>query len=60
MKGKNSESEDFDVYAYAHGADGNYIITKNGDFFLTCTGSEEDAKNLVKIIQEDANRARCG
>lgn len=44
----------YDFFDYTVAPDGTYTILKNGEPFLTCTGSETDAKNLVNLLQEDA------
>ena len=33
-----------------------YIITRNGDFFLTCAGTERETKNIVGLLKEDSER----
>ena len=43
----------YDFFDFSVNPDGTYTILKNGEPFLTCTGSETDAKNLVKLLQED-------
>ena len=51
--------QDHDVYAYRWEPDaGYYSITKNGVHFLACTGNEEAAKRIVRILQEDSERCR--
>ena len=45
----------YDVYGYYHDVD-HWIITKNGENFLTCVGNEDAAKNIVSILQEDSDR----
>ena len=48
---------DYTVYGYYWDAEkGCHIITKNGDHLLTCIGGEAAAKNIVKILNEDARR----
>lgn len=42
----------FDYYSDEPG----YVITRNGEFFLCCCGSEEDTKHIVRLLQEDSNR----
>ena len=50
---------DHDVYAYRWiSEEACYSITKNGVHFLTCTGNEEAAKRIVRILQEDDERCR--
>ena len=45
-----------DLYDYRPAADGSYIITKNGEPFLTCTGTAEDAQDLVDLLRNDVVR----
>ena len=45
--------ENFDFFSYRCEGDGTYTVLKNGEPFLTCSGSETDAKNLVRMLQED-------
>ena len=47
-----------DIYSYIRLPDGEYIITKNGDHFLTCNGSESDAKHIVHILNSDVERMK--
>ena len=48
---------DYDVFSYRQEQDG-YIITKNGDFFLLCTGGEAEAKRIAEILNKDEKRTR--
>lgn len=51
-------SDNYDVFSLRRLEDGNYIITKNGDFFLFCTGGEAEAKRIVEILNKDEKRSR--
>ena len=33
--------------------DGSFDIQKNGEHLLTCTGSEDDARNIIKLLNSD-------
>lgn len=37
--------------------DDHYIITKNGDFFLNCCGSERDAQAIADALNADAKKS---
>lgn len=50
-------SDNYDVFSLRM-EDGNYIITKNGDFFLFCTGGEAEAKRIVETLNKDEKRTR--
>ena len=43
----------FDYYDYG---DGVYIITRNGRFFLSCCGSEEETRKIVELLRKDSER----
>lgn len=43
----------YDFFDYVRVADGGFVIRKNGEPFLNCNGSEEDAKQIVKLLLED-------
>ena len=46
----------YDFFGYYLNEEGEYIITKNGEYFLTCTGSEAEAKNIVETLRKDVDR----
>lgn len=46
------------TFDYYDDGGGIYIITRNGDFFLSCCGSRSDAEHIVKLLREDAERMR--
>lgn len=47
----------YDVYAYHWDPDeGCYIITKNGDRLLPCSGSEADARHIVELLRKDVEK----
>ena len=33
--------------------DGSFDIQKNGEHLLTCTGSEQEAQNIVRMLNND-------
>ena len=45
-----------DFFSYRKNEDGTYTILKNGDSFLPCTGTEQDAKNIVETLERDRKR----
>lgn len=47
-----------DFYSYQAAEDGTYHVLKNGEYFLTCCGSEAEAQNIVRVLQEDADRCQ--
>ena len=42
-----------DVYAVAQAADGRYFVTKNGDYFLGCGKSKENAEHIAYVMNTD-------
>lgn len=48
----------FDFYHLAEGQDGKFLIMKNGEFLLECTGTRKDAENIVRLLNEDVERTR--
>ncbi len=44
---------DFDLYCVRQKPDGKYIITKNGDFFIECSDSKEEAENIANLLNSD-------
>ena len=56
-KKKTTYVRAFDVYAVAAGIDGNYIVTKNGELFLTCGKSKENAENIAGIMNSDVSNS---
>lgn len=44
---------DLDFFGYRREPDGTFSVLKNGELFLTCTGSETDAQNMVSLLQND-------
>ena len=51
----NSKSLDVFGWYYDQGRE-IYVITKNGDHFLTCTGTQAEAENIVKLLQKDIEK----
>lgn len=47
-----------DVYGYQQEPDGSWIVTKNGDFFLSVSGGKEEAMKIAKVLNEDENASR--
>lgn len=37
---------------------GSWIITKNGEYFLTVLGGEKAAKNMANMLNDDVQRVR--
>lgn len=50
MNGINS----YDIFDYSKNEDGSFSVTKNGDFFLLCTGRESDVREIVETLRKDA------
>lgn len=46
--------QNYDFFDCVRAADGGFIIRKNGEPFLNCNGSEDDAKQIVRLLQEDS------
>lgn len=42
-----------DIYDYRQEPDGGWIVTKNGDFFISCS-SEQAAKQVTELLRKDA------
>ncbi len=38
--------------------DGAFDIKKNGEHLLTCTGSEDDARNIIKLLNSDRRETK--
>ena len=55
--GTNNEVMALEVFSYTQSSDGSYIILKNGDFYLRCSGSEESAKNIIKLLTKEDSEA---
>ena len=53
------KEQSYDLFGYRLRDDGFYSITKNGEHFLTCTGNEQSAKNIVRILNEDSEEKEC-
>lgn len=45
-----------DQFDYYFESEGCYIITRNGDFFLSCCGTETETKNIVELLRRDSER----
>ena len=45
-----------DQFDYYFDGEGCYIITRNGDFFLSCCGTEAETKNIVELLRRDSER----
>lgn len=48
-----------DAYGYTRDSEG-WIILKNGEFFLRCTGTEKAAKHIVETLQKDGEKHDSG
>lgn len=42
-----------DIYDYRQEPDGSWIVTKNGDFYISCS-SEQTAKSMAELLRKDA------
>ena len=42
-----------DFFGYVRKPDGSFDIQKNGEHLLTCTGSEQEAENIVRLLNSD-------
>ena len=49
--------QSYDVYSLAK-ADGKFIILRNGDRLLECTGSKADAENIIRLLNADVEKSR--
>lgn len=45
--------EVLNFFSYRKNEDGTFTVLKNGEYFITCMGSENAVQNLVKALQED-------
>lgn len=45
-----------DTFDYYFDGESCYIITRNGEFFLSCCGSESETQNIVALLREDSER----
>ena len=41
---------------YYDGKEGSFIITKNGNRLLECSGSEADTQHIVQLLRKDAEK----
>lgn len=48
-----------DIYDYLQEPDGNWIITKNGDFFLNVSGGKTEAEKIARTLREEESRAHA-
>lgn len=45
---------EYDVVVLCCDGNTEYLITKNGEAFLVCTGSERDAWKIVELLRKDS------
>lgn len=56
-KAKTDEPHILDFFGYYYSEEEKtWYITKNGDNYLKCCGSESEAKNIVGLLSKDVNR----
>lgn len=49
-----NDANNFDFFDYSMNEDGSFSVTKNGVFFLLCTGRESDVREIVETLRKDA------
>ena len=49
---------DHDFFSVRKESDGQYIILRNGERFLTCSGTLEEAANITRLLNKDAERVK--
>lgn len=50
-------SKSLDVFGWYYDSGREiYVITKNGEYFLACTGTQAEAENIVKLLQKDIEK----
>lgn len=47
------DSNSYDFFDYVKNDNGSFSVTKNGEFFLLCTGSESDVMSIVETLKND-------
>lgn len=47
---------EYDFYSCGQDEEGEYVIFKNGEPFLRCTGSLGDAEEIVRNLNNDVKR----
>lgn len=56
-KAKPEEPHILDFFGYYYNEEEKtWYITKNGDNYLKCCGSESEAKNIVGLLSKDVDR----
>ena len=50
---KMDEQKNYDVFGYIRSTEG-WFVTKNGDYFLTCSGTEKEARAIVDLLTKDS------
>ena len=53
-EGNMNETDTYDFFDYSINEDGSFSVTKNGGFFLLCTGRESDVREIVETLRKDA------
>lgn len=48
--------ENLDIYGVSKSADGDFYITKNGEYYLHCVGDESSAKDIAALLNDDYKR----
>lgn len=43
-----------DTFDYYFDGESCYIITRNGEFFLSCCGTEAETQSIVQLLRKDA------
>lgn len=58
-KAKTDEPSALDFFGYYYNQEEKtWYITKNGDNYLKCCGSESETKNIVELLSRDIERIR--
>lgn len=50
---------EFDIYDILQEPEGNWIVTKNGEFFLNVSGGKAEAERIAKVLREEEGRAHA-
>lgn len=50
--------ENLDIYGVSKSSDGDFYITKNGEYYLHCVGDESSAKDIATLLNDDCKRQR--
>ena len=48
---------EFDIYDILQEPEGNWIVTKNGDFFLNVSGGKAEAEEIAQTLRREEDRA---